>query len=164
MSREPSTEYGLKSEVYNQVVGFWRKAQNEFNFTDKFPKVDFTLKGSVGGQAQDGDLIRVNMAFLKNNKEHYLKHTIGHELAHNITHIIYGGKAKAHGKEWKSVMVRMGLEPSRTHNYSLQGIVPIYPYKCGCRVWELTKHRHVKIVNGKRYMCPHCKNVVVKDF
>lgn len=159
-----SSEYWLKCDVHNAVVAFWREAQQKFGFKNPYPTVDFTLTGTVAGKARNGDEIKVNMALLKNNKEDYLKNTIGHELVHNIIHIIFNGNARAHGKEWKRAMVKMGLTPSRTHNYSLQGIIEIYPYKCDCKVWELTKNRHKKCLNGAFYRCPKCKARLVKSF
>ncbi len=43
--------------------------------------------------------------------------TLLHEVAHVITRRAYGRKVKAHGKEWKRVMIALGIPPNRCSNY-----------------------------------------------
>ena len=48
---------------------------------------------------------------LRNGNAHLLEEVLCHELAHVAVHRLYGRRAKPHGPEWKSLLVKAGYEP-----------------------------------------------------
>lgn len=62
----------------------------------------------------DKRIIDLNTAMFRENYVTYETEIIPHELAHQIAWDIFGDKG--HGKPWKWVMVKIGLEPNRCHN------------------------------------------------
>lgn len=50
-------------------------------------------------------------AGLRNGNAHLLEEVFCHELAHVAVHRLHGRRAKPHGPEWKSLLVRAGYEP-----------------------------------------------------
>ena len=48
---------------------------------------------------------------LRNGNAHLLEETLCHELAHVAVHRLCGRRAKPHGPEWKSLLVKAGHEP-----------------------------------------------------
>ena len=50
-------------------------------------------------------------AGLRNGNAHLLEEVLCHELAHVAVHRLYGRRAKPHGPEWKSLLVKAGYEP-----------------------------------------------------
>jgi hypothetical protein len=41
-----------------------------------------------------------------------------HELAHAVCEWLHGDIRRCHGPEWKAIMVQLGQEPKRCHNYA----------------------------------------------
>ena len=84
------------------------------------------LKGSCGGKAEYlKNKVLVNFSLYKDNKPEYLMQTIGHEVAHLAAFQVYGLQrivANAHGDEWKSVMIALGLPPTRCHSYDISNV------------------------------------------
>jgi SprT protein len=152
----------LQNDVIKKTHEFWQQAQSVFKFNNGVPKIEWHLKGRVAGQARGTNWINVNMALLSANKETYLNQTIPHELCHCIDDILYGSKTLPHGRTWKYIMRTMGIAPKRCHNYNLEGIVTTYNYKCSCRTWQFSKHRHTKVLKGKFYRCLNCNERIVK--
>ena len=48
---------------------------------------------------------------LRNGDAHLLEEVLCHELAHVAVHRLHGRRAKPHGPEWKSLLVKAGYEP-----------------------------------------------------
>jgi SprT protein len=67
--------------------------------------------------------------------EDMINQTLGHELAHLVAYKVYG--SWGHDWKWRTVMRALGLDPSRCHSYSLEGV----------------KTRNVRKVMAK---CPTC--------
>lgn len=80
------------------------------------PRIDYSLRGRTGGKMGWDGTMYVNVVLLRENLDHYLKHTIGHEFAHHIQ-MYYHPSSKPHGPEWKRIMVKLGLPPKRCHEY-----------------------------------------------
>lgn len=97
------------------------------------PTIVYDIKGRtlVGQACLNSNKLRVNPVYLQQYTDDYLHNVIGHEVAHFVVHLLYkrgeygydqyNNKIvpKSHGKQWKQVMVQMGLSPNRTCNYNL---------------------------------------------
>lgn len=87
----------------------------------KVPTLSFDLRGTTAGQAFPAKHhIRLNGQLLNENTEHFIEQTVGHEWAHLAAAHLHGHNIQGHGKEWKSLMVRLGLNPARCHTYDTQ--------------------------------------------
>ena len=82
------------------------------------PTVSFDLRGKTAGQAfLSKHHIRLNGQLLNENPDDFIHQTVGHEWAHLLCHYRHGPRVAAHGKEWKLIMVALGLNPERCHTY-----------------------------------------------
>lgn len=85
--------------------------------------------------------------------------TVVHEACHIIDYINDGGRM--HGKSWKKLMVRCGLEPTRCHNVDRTGLKRVVPCKCKCDTWtEIGQTRASRIRRGTKYRCQKCKSYI----
>lgn len=101
--------------------------------------IRYDVKSRVGGLAISGGsedwTIRLNLILCFENEEHFIKQTVGHEVAHLVNHVVHGftkqveengkmvtKKVRSHGKEWRSVMTELGLEPKIYHTYDTSSI------------------------------------------
>lgn len=137
------------------------------HFQKDFPGIEirFDLKGGMAGmyRVQQGEkLIRYNPWIFAKYFDDNLKSTVPHEVAHYISDYLYGIRnIRPHGREWKSIMQLFNADPSRTHQFNMQGI-PVrrqqrYSYQCRCRHYDLTTTRHKLIQSGQRkYFCRQC--------
>lgn len=154
----------LKMAALHKVEELIKLARKIYNREFKMPGVSFELTGTTAGKAYCGrDLISLNYVLFKENEKDFYEDTIPHEIAHLITWALYGRKAKAHGAEWKKVMLSIGASPSRCHNYDVSSVRKKksgYNYVCKCNiVHTLTKARHTKIANGySSVICKKCKS------
>lgn len=92
------------------------------------PTLSFDLRGTTAGQAFPGKHhIRLNGQLLNENVEEFIEQTVGHEWAHLVAIHLHGPKIRAHGPEWKNVMVKMGLDPARCHTYNTNNARTVKP-------------------------------------
>lgn len=85
------------------------------------PTISFDLRGTTAGQAFPAKHhIRLNGQLLNENTDHFIEQTVGHEWAHLAAIHLHGPKIRSHGSEWKSVMVKLNLNPARCHAYATQ--------------------------------------------
>src|SRR4030095_1654545 len=68
------------------------------------------LQSSLGRCAPKAGLIRLNPGLLEGAPE-ALREVVCHEAAHVATWLLYGRRARAHGREWKDLMSLAGYEP-----------------------------------------------------
>lgn len=126
------------------------------------PEIKFTKKGTAAGTAYiTKNVINFNPVLLQENPEQFIKQTVTHEFAHILAYRVFDDRG--HGKDWKRVMVQLGAEPKRCHNYdvsSVQRRTARIEYSCGCATYEISAKRHTMILNGKRYSCKKCKQVI----
>ena len=134
------------------------------------PRIDYDLFGVAAGYAKVRNgipIIRVNERLLIDNLDDYLFNTIGHEFAHLMVDVHYP-RAKGHGYEWRMVMLRLGLEPKRTHNYDtsrtrVKKISKMTVY-CGCEAASMSVIQYNKMVlKGVKYRCRKCGQRVTKE-
>jgi predicted SprT family Zn-dependent metalloprotease len=105
------------------------------------PVVRYDIKNRFGGVAITGGAddwtIRLNLILCYENEAHFIEQTVGHEVAHLVQRVVFGStkrvedpktgklavkKIRSHGPEWRSVMVKFGLEAARTHKYDTTSI------------------------------------------
>jgi len=68
------------------------------------------LQSSLGRCSPRAGLIRLNPGLLGGAPE-ALREVVCHEVAHVATWLLYGRRARAHGREWKELMRLAGYEP-----------------------------------------------------
>ena len=125
------------------------------------PTVSYDLKGLAAGQANyQYNRIRLNRELLEKYGADFICQTVPHEFSHLVAYEVYGRRIKPHGNQWRSVMIALGAEPSRTHKYEATKTRHLkrYLYKCGCpgKKHELTSIRHNRIRRGAGYLCGKC--------
>lgn len=143
-----------------------------FNMSLPYLPVTFDLKGKCAGMYKavgDHRLIRFNPWLFAKYFEESFSNTVPHEVAHYVVHMMWGSKGiKPHGREWRDIMLALGVSPKATNNYDLDGVPKRsyrrYRYRCGCKMHELTIIRHKKIVHqGARYYCKSCHGILERD-
>ena len=155
----------------NERVSYWWEKSCNLNFMGarlllpKMPKLDFSsrMKTTAGVARTDfrGEcIIRLNTDLLIQQGSNF-DATIGHEVAHIFTNLLYG-RGCGHGSEWAEVMVKLGLTPSRCHQYatdyqrqSHQRFVCKCPH---CQVdLKLTQNLITRIRRGSVRICLKCR-------
>ncbi len=128
------------------------------------PHIRYDLKGRAAGQylSHPHPCIRYNLALAKQQFDAFLERTPGHEVAHYVIHQMHPkGRVKPHGPEWRELMKKLGLDPSRCHEFDTSGVPTRrqrrFPYRCGCRTHELSATRHNRVRRGQvDYRCAMC--------
>ena len=157
----------LQGRVIDRTQQYIRLASNLFDRPFCCIPVHFGLSGRAAGMyhvQNNQRLIRYNPYLFAKYFDDNLQQTVPHEVAHYIADMLYGIKnIRPHGREWRNIMHRFGVEARTTCDYDLQGI-PQRPqrrfaYQCRCRHYEITTRRHNMIRHGqRRYRCPACKS------
>jgi len=152
-------------EVVNQTL---IEASNIYNRI--FPSIPIRndIKGKCAGQfcVKNGfKYLRFNPVLYKENKSTY-DDTIVHEVAHYIVYEKFNGCCKPHGREWKSVMKKLGKRPDVTHKMDTANASTIrkgktYTYECGCRTFEFSPIRHKRSTEQNPYICGKCKQAFI---
>lgn len=156
--------YALKQQVLKKLDDLVLAANKLFNRSFTPPKVKFYLKGTTAGKADLlNNIVILNHILLVENPDDFLEDTVPHELAHLLTFAMFGRKAKAHGKEWKSVMRALGVEPTRCHSLDVSNVGNRHSYRCACKSHQLSTQRHNKIRRGASYICKSCGHVLVLE-
>lgn len=129
------------------------------------PPVRFDLSGRAAGQyrvLRGEAAIRYNPWIFARYFHDNLADTVPHEVAHFVVDQLWGlRRVRAHGREWRSVMQALGVEPRVTASFDLSGL-PVrrqrrFDYHCACGVHSLTTCRHNRVLRGEvRYHCRHC--------
>jgi predicted SprT family Zn-dependent metalloprotease len=99
------------------------------------------MRSSLGGFYARERIIRIADTLLE-APPHLLQEVLCHEAAHAAVEILHGPRARSHGREWKELMRRIGLEP-RVH-------VP------GVELGEASQ-RAARKRWVWRHRCPHCR-------
>lgn len=128
----------------------------------KTPVVQYDLRGRTAGQAWGmKNLIKLNPILLHENLEDFKVNTIPHEIAHIVSFQLYGRSGAGHGPNWKYVMRRMGIEPSRCHQYDTTNAkvrnvakTSLYCTGCGKHIGDATA-KVVKTLHLRHSLC--CK-------
>lgn len=102
------------------------KFEDVLNTNISKPNLLFDLKGTRSGYSHySKGIINFNLQLAKDNQMDFLSNTVPHEVAHWVQRFKYGyfspvgKKITDHGKEWKHLMLSIGLQPVRCHSYDL---------------------------------------------
>ena len=159
----------LRTKAIEAVKKYTALGNNLLGTSMVSPIVTFKLKGTCGGMySSKRHEVKVNMVLLAENEAHYLATTIPHEVAHSLQRHIYGSyhlgrRVMPHGRQWKSIMVKLGLNPKRCHTYdtstsSQRTVSKQFEYRCSCKSFMFTIIRHRRAQkNAGCYRCPKCK-------
>lgn len=154
----------MRTAVLDRVNDLMRQAK-DLGWEVPQPVFDYGLVGTTGGKMGWDSVMYINPCLLNENWDHYLHQTVGHEFAHHIQHKHFP-RSSAHGPEWKSIMVALGLPPIRTHNYNVSNAQVKkknkFLYKCdGCGAEViLGPVRHKNQQSGKVAYTHRCRSRV----
>lgn len=83
------------------------------------------------------------------------KEVVIHEYAHLINYVLNKGLVMPHGKEWKQIMISLGIvKPmATTSTFNKELLIKA---KCKCSKHLLTKSNVLKIKNGIKLRCNNC--------
>ena len=142
------------------------KSNKTFGRTFAPIDIRFDIRGRCAGQycVKGGyRYFRYNMDIAKKNGEKVFKTTVVHEIAHYIAKCLHPEYIRPHGKEWKSVMMVLGIhDPKTTHTMKCAPArrVKRVPFKCRCTTHMITLNMRTKIKNGSTRICKSCKGVL----
>lgn len=68
------------------------------------------MRSSLGGFYPREGVIRLSDVLLE-TPPHLLREILCHEAAHAAVHLLHGDRARSHGREWRDLMRRAGIEP-----------------------------------------------------
>ena len=83
------------------------------------------------------------------------KDTLLHEAAHIITRAIWGKDVSSHGKEWKSIMLALGITPARCGSGDFlkkEKKSPKHLYTCRKCSFTLNKNRKLKNMHRRSHI------------
>jgi SprT protein len=152
-------------EVVAATERYVQQASEVFGRRFRQVPVLFDLAGRTAGMFKlvgRRGWIRYNPWIFAKYYEENLKDTVPHEVAHYIVHELYGTRGiKPHGRQWRAVMEHFGADQGVTFDLDLEGIPQrqqrTHPYRCGCRVHDVSSTRHNRVLQGVgRYRCRIC--------
>lgn len=106
----------LKDVAEFAAVSWWKKFSRVYSDIGNCPKMVLNnrLKTTAGRCHLDHGFIDLSTELFWQYTENFVKDTIPHELAHMVAYRVYGDEG--HGKDWYSVIDKMGIPTSRLHN------------------------------------------------
>lgn len=157
-------------ELREKTIEWWDKFNIRYVKSYPYPSMTFKIRGGMAGTAHyQSQTIDYNLDLYKKYRGDTLYDTIPHEIAHLFNYLMYMAPnehrkwrvhLKPHGREWKRIMLTMGISPKRCHNYEVEKarVVPRpYLYKCSCKEYHITENLHKKMLKGQRRLCVKCK-------
>ena len=158
------TQARLQHTARQETEAVIRLAETLYRRTLVRPEVCFDLRGRTAGMVRfpraGRPVIRYNPGLLESEGEAFLKQVVPHEVAHLVAKILYGNRIRPHGSEWRQIMVALGANPERCHNFdtSREPVrrVRRFDYHCGCRTHLLSSIRHNRVMRGTVYRCLAC--------
>ena len=144
------------------------KANSLYAKNLEIPSFSYKQIGRVAGRAFLNQWkIVINPDFLFNGHlEDMIENTVPHEIAHLIAFRLFNDNG--HGRFWKMVMVHLGLNPERCHNYSLEGVKTRKSkrnVKCACPTcgeqFHITQYKAKHILLGAKvyHNAPLCRDL-----
>lgn len=109
----------LKEKIATETELWVKLAGEEFAIEPCPIEVEFNIRGSgLAGQAWlSKRKIRYNIFIAYDNQDEFIARTIPHEVMHIVDGLIHG-YTHGHGKIWKEMMQRCGLDSTRCHSYN----------------------------------------------
>lgn len=140
--------------IVNERVDFYVERVRMIwpNINYQRPTVRYDLRGTTAGYAYYAtNIVKFNPILLHENTDDFKTDTIPHEIAHVVSFKLYGLAGKGHGPNWKHVMRRLGVTPTRCHSLDVTNSkvrhvskTAIYCTSCGNHISDVT----AKIVNS----------------
>lgn len=157
MTRVNETEIDLLQAAKRRIEEVYEIAEKVYQTKFTRPFISFQLKGRRAGIAYPSrNEIKLNRDLLLQNGEKFILDTPGHEAAHLLSHTLYGPFIRSHGPEWQRVMITIGQEPTRCHDFQ---IITKHKYVCKCSEYFLSTTRHNRYLSGKAfYSCKKCNS------
>lgn len=157
----------IRATLVLQVAEVWKKAGVLFPSMANAvtPKTEFYSRGRTAGKAYYSQhKVTFNEVLAEENKTKFLN-TVIHEVAHLVVHKLFP-MAKAHGKEFRMVMRKLGGDGERCHSYDTSSVRVVrtksrYVYKCSCQEHKVTANMHNKAKRGVNLKCRVCSTSVV---
>lgn len=102
-------------------------AQQKYGRKFPFPTVTYDVRGTRAGVAYyTAYKVGFNPVLLMENLDEFIQSTVPHELAHLLTYnlfpeafITFGRKREHHGYHWQTVMIALGADPKRCHEFDV---------------------------------------------
>ncbi len=166
---EPINE-AQKRLVRKATRGYIERAEDIFECKFRAVPVKFDLRGRTAGMFKavgKDQVIRYNPWIFAKYFEENLRDTVPHEVAHYIVHEVYPQRStKPHGWQWQELMASFEADPGVTFDLDLSGIPQrrqrSHPYRCDCRLHELSTTRHNRSRRGAgEYHCRYCDGLLV---
>lgn len=167
-------EQHLKDRVSAKLKWCQDEILKTFGRYVKINTVDYDLNGLNGGEADYiNKRIRLHPVFLRNHTEEYIEQTVVHEFAHLANDVLFPqdlsectGNRKAHGKNWKNLMIALGAKPLIHHRYSVEHINAKRKYRhymCTCceQDVKVSQIRHRRIMEGTQYYHGKCTTPII---
>ena len=139
------------------------------------PEISFDLAGTAAGQyrrttgafRRTRHRLRFNPYLLARHFDESLATTIPHEVAHYAVAMRYRGRrVKPHGREWREAMALLGAPAGVTHALDVSDIPRKrqrqWAYRCTCAEHRLSTTRHNRVLQGARYYCRRCRDLLVR--
>jgi SprT protein len=157
-----------KQLVIRTVAHFTEMGNKKFGINMAVPTTLFNKRGTTAGEASySTHTVNFNADMCAQNFDEFINQVVPHEVAHLVTHEKYSkgtkrfNNVKAHGHEWRHVMVTFGLSPDRCHKMDVSEFKQQrtkYEYVCpSCgRSYKVGGKIHNNIQGGKVYVCK-CK-------
>jgi predicted SprT family Zn-dependent metalloprotease len=130
----------MPSRIANQIKLFHHNATRELwiDLLDTWPLPTFDITDSIGDNAAfcefDNNHLLFNPKYYYANCPDFLFESVGHEMAHLIAFQLYGDRAanKPHGRDWRYVMIVMGIPLRIHHNYTRIYVPETEEFTCVC--------------------------------
>lgn len=120
-------ECGFTSRVIDALAHFapqvGKDAGKLFDEFSKYRMVCGSATSRSGQICFRKNQIEINAELLLDGREEHRDQTLLHETAHLIITLLYpesrrrGSRIKSHGREWKTVMRQLGVQPDRCSNH-----------------------------------------------
>ena len=146
-----------------------RKLEKEFPHIKFKYKVKFTLIskriiGTYQYRYYKKNILNFNYNIAQKVGYKRFKEVIIHELGHFITRELYGYNVSAHGKEWRTICIKMGaIKPRATISFlkNSESFQTHFKMKCKCKNKHLyTQNKRTRLRNGTIYRCNSCKKKI----
>lgn len=132
------------------------------------PTIYYFDKARSAGKAHPFQYrVAFHVGFLRQNTENMLYETVPHEIAHVF--VLWAWQRtfpqfkvpSPHGREWKGVMRKLGVEPERGHHYDMAASGARrqrrWAYACPCQVHRVNTRKHNIMQRGlDRFRCRKC--------
>ena len=152
----------LKSEIKLKAEKIYKSGIDTFKIKNPVKiNFNFSLRGRVAGTAESNGNINYNLDIANKNYDIFINDTVPHEVAHVICFQVYP-YAKPHGREWKSIIRKLGYNDNRCHSmeYIPARQVKKYSIYCTCQKHDVGAKIYKNISNGSKYTCTKCKGTL----